>query len=151
MLGVDAISAMKPRCGKFSSKRKICSPGEAHDRLAALQPNLGTLRYGGNSEHKRNPGDFGLTPPSNPRPGKTHCDQVKIFTRTEATRLLRAGLLKGLFSVQERNGWPQSDWSVTNAGEPLEAQLEGDGVYHGYPMPDADPFRDVVVQRWNAE
>ncbi len=116
-----------------------------------MQPNLGKLRYGGNPEHKRNPGDFGLTPPNHPRPGKTLCDQVKIFTRSEAVKLLRAGFSRGLFSVQERNGWPQNVWSVTNEGEPLEAQLEGDGVYHGYPMPEADPFREEVVQRWNAQ
>ena len=142
---------MRPRSGKFSPKRKICAPDVAQDRLATIKPKLGKLRYGGNSEHKRNPGDFGLTPPSYPRPGKTLCDQVKVFTRTDAIRLLRAGFLRGLFSVQERNGWPQNVWSVTDAGEPLEAQLEGDGVYHGYPMPEADPFREEVVQLWNAQ
>lgn len=29
------------------------------------------VKYGGNPEHKRNPGNFGLTPPSGPRPGKS--------------------------------------------------------------------------------
>jgi len=151
MLEVDTITAMKPRSGKFSPKRKICTPDVAQDRLVAMQPNLGKLRYGGNPEHKRNPGDYGLIPPSHQRPFKTLCDQVKIFTRTEASSLLRAGLSRGLFSVQERNGWPQNVWSVTDAGQPLEAQLEGDGAYHGYPMPDADPFRQEVVQRWNTQ
>jgi hypothetical protein len=32
-------------------------------------------------------------------------------------------------------------------GERLEAQLEGNGVYHGYPLPENDPFRDVVLRR----
>jgi hypothetical protein len=27
----------------------------------------------------------------------------------------------------------------------LEAQLEGDGRYHGYPMPEGDPFREEVL------
>ena len=109
------------------------------------------LRYGGNPEHKRSPGDFGLTPPASPRPLKTLCDQVHIFTRSEATRLLRAGFKKGLFSVQERNGWPQNVWAVTDAGQPLEAQLESDGQYHGYPMQEADPFCKEVLDRWGAE
>ena len=151
MLEVDANNAMRRRNGKFTPKRKICTSDVAQQRLATMEPYLGGLRYGGNPEHKRNPGDFGLAPPSMPRPGKTLCDQVNIFTRTEAIGLLRSGFQRGLFSVQERNGWPQNVWAVTDAGEPLEAQLEGDGVYHGYPMPKADPFREEVVQRWNAK
>jgi hypothetical protein len=106
-------------------------------------------RYGGNPEHKRNPGDFGLDPPSSPRPGKTLCDVVEIHNRATALALLRTGLRKGLFSVQERSGWPQNVWAVTGDGEPLEAQLEGEGVYHGYPMPQDDPFREDVLARWN--
>ena len=142
---------IRPREGKFTPKRKICPADAAEQRFAALEPNLGRLRYGGNPEHKRNPGDFGLTPPSGARPGKTLCDQVRIFTRQEAAQLLKAGFQRRLFSVQERQGWPQNVWAVTDSGEPLEAQLEGDGVYHGYPMPDGDPFREEVLQRWNAQ
>ena len=118
-------------------------------RIAAS--NLDKLRYGGNPEHKRNPGDFGLIPPNMPRPGKTLCDLVEIFTRTEALQLLHAGLNRGMFSVNERNGWPQNIWAVTENGDPLEAQLEGVGMYHGYPMPEADPFREVVIERWSAK
>jgi len=61
--------------------------------------------------------------------------------------LLRKGIRKGLVSRQKRDGWPQNVWSVTSEGEPLEAQLEGSGVYHGYPMPENDPFRDDVLKR----
>ncbi len=57
---------------------------------------------------------------------------------------------RGCSVAQERNGWPQNVWAVTGKGEPLEAQLEGDGVYHGYPMPEADPFRDKILERWTA-
>lgn len=60
------------------------------------------LRYSGNPEHKRNPGDFGLTPPSGPRPGKTLCDQVEIYSRAEALALLKAGVRRGI-SAQERD------------------------------------------------
>ncbi len=106
-------------------------------------------RYNGNPEHKRNPGDFGLDPPSSPRPGKTLCDVVNIHSQAAALALLRTGLTKGVFSVQERSGWPQAVWAVTDDGEPLEAQLERDGIYHGYPMPQDDPFREAVLARWN--
>jgi len=108
------------------------------------------VRYRGNPEHKRNPGDYGLSPPGAPRPGKTLCDQVGIYTRAEALTLLREGLQRGMFSLQERGGWPQNVWAVTERGEPLEAQHEAQGVYHGYPMPEADPFREKVLDRWRS-
>jgi hypothetical protein len=133
----------------FNPKRRLRTgmpldgAGEVLQELAAM------VRYGGNPEHKRNPGDFGLDPPSSPRLGKTLCDAVNIHTRAAALELLRRGLTKGFVSVRERNGWPQNVWAVTEAGEPLEAQLENDGVYHGYPMPMDDPFRDEVLARWN--
>ena len=40
---------------------------------------------------------------------------------------------------------------VTKEGIPLEAMLEnaGDGTYHGFPMPESDPFRDKVLELWN--
>lgn len=108
------------------------------------------VSYGGNPEHKRNPGDFGLTPPAVPRPDKTLCDAVEIFSRSSALRYLHIGIRKGLVSVQTRGGFPQNIWAVTDAGEPLEAQLENFtiGAYHGYPMPETDPFREEVLQRW---
>ena len=132
----------------FNPKRRICTKLEFQNRLEILSALLENVRYGGNSEHKRNPGDFGLTPPSAPRPGKTLCDEVEISSRAEALRLLREGLRRGMFSPQERNCRPKNVWAVTRRGEPLEAQRESDGIYHGYPMPEADPFREKVLERW---
>jgi hypothetical protein len=73
-------------------------------------------RYSGNPEHKRNPGDFGLTPPAAARMGKTLCDKVGIFSRNTALDLLREGLRRGLVSRQQREGWPQNVWAITPAG-----------------------------------
>jgi hypothetical protein len=81
------------------------------------------VRYGGNPEHKSKPNDFGLTPPTNPRAGKTLCDKIRDFSRIQAEELLRAGLVRGMVSVQARNGWPQNIWAVLD-DEPYEAQLE---------------------------
>ena len=80
----------------------------------------------------------------------TLCDTVGIFTILAATELLRAGVRKGLISVREQNGYPQNIWSVSAMGWPLEAQLEnaGRGTYHGYPMPETDPYREEVLARW---
>jgi hypothetical protein len=66
----------------------------------------------------------------------------------EALTLLRTGFQRGTFSAQERDGWPQNVWAVTENGEAVEAQLEGQGVYHGYPLAGGDPFREKLIERW---
>lgn len=109
------------------------------------------VRYGGNPEHKRNPGDFGLTPPSAPRPDKTLCDAVGVFERKVAKQLLREGIERGLISEQHRGEFPQNVWAVTTQGHPVEARLENAtlGTYHGYPMPPTDPFCENILNRWS--
>ena len=118
------------------------------DELARL---AGCVKYGGNPEHKSNPGDFQLKPPAQPRADKTLCDRVGIFKSSEALRLLQEGARKGLISEREQGGFSQNIWSVTEDGTPLEAQLENQtqGAYHGYPLAKNDDFRDVVLKRWN--
>ncbi len=109
--------------------------------------------YTGNPVHKRNPGDFNLTPPSAPRPDKTLCDGVNIFQRMIALNLLREGIRRGLISVQELNGWPKYVWAVTDDGQPVEAILENEeiGSYHGYPMLLDEPLYGAVLERWEAQ
>lgn len=135
------------RRSSYNPKRRIRRNVEKEtlDSLASA------VSYGGNPEHKRNPGDFGLIPPSQPRADKTLCDTVAIFSRVEATRLLREGINRGLISENERNGFPQNIWAVTAEGFALEAQLENAdrGSYHGYPMAETDPFREEIIKQWN--
>lgn len=136
---------MKPRRNRFNTKRRLCTTG-TEDSLLARR-----VSDGGNPAHKRNPGDFGLTPPAaHQRADKSLCDDTGILTRTAALKLLRAGIRQGLVSEQQRNGWPQNIWAVTDAGEPVEAMLENaaQGSYHGYPMPKNDPFRTEILARW---
>ncbi|ABM59883.1 hypothetical protein [Verminephrobacter eiseniae] len=139
---------MKQRYTKFNPKRRLkaCDAPE----LARLAQLAQRVNYGGNPEHKKNPGDFGLTPPADPRPGKSLCESIGVFTRAEALDLLKHGLTKGLVSDRSVGDWPKNIWSVTAQGWPLEAQLENaeNGVYHGYPMPDSDPFASEVAERW---
>jgi hypothetical protein len=131
---------------RFNPKRRIRADFDP-DELGQLAQKV---RYEGNPEHKRDPGDYGLTPPAQPRADKTLCDGVSIYKRSVAENLLRRGVKKGLVSEQMRGEFPQTIWSVTADGHPLEAQLDNaeQGVYHGYPMPTTDPFRDVVLRRW---
>lgn len=139
---------MPPRTS-FNPKRKIAS-------LDAMTEPERTLlaeecSYGGNPEHKRDPGDFNLTPPINPRPGKTLCDGCDPILKADAKRLLEEGFAKGMVSERRNaDGWPRNVWVVSASGEVFEAQLENpvQGVYHGYPMPEADPFRTIVLEEW---
>lgn len=128
-------------------KRKL-HPSPRELNLAALASNAS---YGGNPQHKRNPGDFGLSPPSDPRQEKTLCDASLVLSRSEALRLLREGIGRGLVSQQLRSGWPQNVWAVTPQGLALEAMLENEstGAYHGYPMLEADPLREAILKAWS--
>jgi hypothetical protein len=141
---------MRPRYDQFNPKRRLKKPDPGdREALALLAEKIG---YGGNPEHKKNPGDFGLIPPSDPRRGKSLCDVAGVFTRRLAHSLLQQGLRKGLVSDRFEGEWPKNIWSVTDSGIPLEAQLENPvlGTYHGYPMPTSDPLAAEVLRLWNA-
>lgn len=64
----------------FNQKRHI-DPGPSANLLNDL---VRRVRYIGSPSHKRNPGDFGLAPPAQPRPDKTLCDEAGIFRVAEA-------------------------------------------------------------------
>jgi hypothetical protein len=104
----------------FNPKRHMASALAPTDleRLAS------DVRYGGNPEHKRNPGNFGLTPPASPRRQKTLCDEAGVFDQELALRLLQEGIRCGLISEQRNGSYPQNVWAVSAEGVPLEAQLE---------------------------
>jgi hypothetical protein len=138
---------MRKRRGYNPKRRLALADTWSKERLTEFAEQF---RYGGNPEHKSQPSDFCLSPPMNPRPGKTLCDKVRQFTKADAIELVRAGFKRGMVSIQERGGWPQNVWSVLE-DQVFEAQLEnrGQGVYHGYPMPSDDDFRQLVFREWN--
>lgn len=55
-----------------------------------------------------------------------------------------------MVSVRQVQGWPQNVWAVGDDGEVFEAQLENavQGIYHGYPIPVDDDFRERVLNEW---
>ena len=137
---------MKRRNG-YNPKRRMCSVGRfSTEQLSSF---AARAHYAGNPEHKIRPGDYGLTPPTSPRPGKTLCDAKGEFPKAIAEELLRNGFHRGLISVKMRNDWPQNVWSVKD-GVAFEAQLENSdtGAYHGYPMPIDDDFCKIVLENW---
>jgi hypothetical protein len=143
---------VRPRRALNPKRRLAGSASGQPERLAALADLARRTRYGGNPEHKRHPGDFDLDPPSDPRLGKTLCDDAGIVRKEVALGYLQEGLRRGLVSIQSRGEWPQNVWAVSAEGVALESQLENQmrGVYHGYPMPDDDPLRTEILGRWRA-
>ena len=139
---------MKRRENCYNPKRQIA----AHKTWESTggHPKATVARYKGNPQHKKYPGDYNLTPPSSPRPGKTLCDAENSISMAEAQALLMDGFRRNMVSVQSRDGWPQNVWSVNEAREVFEAQLENRtaGDYHGYPMPMGDRFRRKVLEEW---
>lgn len=140
---------------KFNPKRTIknCTVADV-ELLSMLRSTVG---YGGKPHHKKNPGDFKLDPPSDPRPNKSLCDVVKVFKKQEALNLLREGIRRGLISSNiNGNSFPKNIWSVIEMEDgklvPLESQIENPeiGTYHGYPLPPTDPMHDCVLERWRS-
>jgi hypothetical protein len=131
---------------KYNPKRRMVESAD-EERLKLLSKQV---IYKGSQAHKRHLGDFGLTPPAQPRLNKTLCDGTQVNLRS-AMELLRAGARLGLISVEERNELPQNIWAVTPSGIALEAQLDNveAATDHGYPMGPGDPLATEVLTRWN--
>lgn len=139
-------SASRHRRTNFNPKRRI---RDTYDGLDTEEM-AGRVRYTGNPAHKKDPSDFGLGQATSRRRDATLCDEIGIFRKEEAQRLLSDGARRGMISRQTRNGFPQNVWAVTEEGQPVEAQLEDQvqGTYHGYPMPENDAFREKILERW---
>jgi hypothetical protein len=114
------ISDVMRRRTTYNPKRRFETVPEGREEMQELSLRV---RYGGNPEHKRNPGDFGLSPPILPRPAKTLCDDAGISRRQLAEDLLREGVRRGLISVVRVNGWPKNVWAVTEDGIPWRLNL----------------------------
>ncbi len=145
--GIFSASRILAERKHINRKRRIVTPAPAQGILNDLADNV---RYIGSPYHKRNPGNFALTPPSQPRPDKTLCDEARIFKVAEAQRWLEEGVRRGVISPTMQDGFPKHIWAVTDEGVVLEAKYnnEGPGNYHGYPLFEPDPFRQVVLNRW---
>ena len=137
-----------PERRHFNPKRRIVNLMPAEDVLNDLADRV---RYTGSPYHKRSPGDFGLIPPSQPRPDRTLCDEAGIFRVADAQRWLQEGARRGLLSAVPQHGYPKHIWAVTDEGIVLEAKYNnaGSGHYHGYPLFEPDPFRQIVLNHWN--
>jgi len=111
-------------------------------------------RYEGDPEHKRAPGNFGLTPPAAPNFAKNLCDggTVNVPTVEEAQELLESGIQRGLVSAKLKHGYPSRIWAVRADGAVFEARYGGsrEGRYHGHPLFEGDANYDMVLEAWEA-
>lgn len=110
-------------------------------------------RYEGSPDHKRNPGDFGLTPPASPRKDKTLCDEVAVFLVAQARELFARAIDGGLVSEGTgQNDFPRRMWLV-HVNRVYELKLGGSltGSYHGYPVRRSNPYYDLIVKAWNGQ
>ena len=114
---------------------------------SSIRSKLDKTHYVGSAHHKRHPADYGFTPPVNPRPSKSLCDDVRIIKRREAIKLFRSGIHLDMVSSCLRNGLPKYVWAVDNDGNVFEAKWDSDG-YHGYRLRLKDSMRAYVVANW---
>ena len=133
----------------FNPKRRLREWNGSESDVAYAKALAKTVRYTGNPQHKRDPGDFNLTPPAAPRANATLCDDAHIFERKTAIKLLKDGARKGLVDGRKGEGFPYLIWTVRD-GVAFEAQLENAdrGEYHGYPMPTSDPLRSLILKAY---
>ena len=110
----------------------------------------GRLRYEGIAHHKLRPGDYDFSPPSNPRPSKSVCDDIRPILKDEAAKLFSDGIIKGMISKRDEDGVPKYVWAVDDSGQAYEAKRGGSTPYdyHGYRLNDDDPQRRVVLDEW---
>ena len=139
----------RAREARKETQRKIRAQRLTAEERAFLVANA---RYEGSPYHKREPSDFGLTPPVNPRPDATLCDEAGVFERAQAGALLSQAIQGGLVSeATPARGFPKQMW-VFDGERVFEAMYGGSrpGCYHGYPIRRSDPLFDEIVAMWNA-
>ncbi len=133
---------------KKATKRSIREVPLLDEERAVLQT---LAKYEGSPHHKRNPGDFGLIPPSAPRPDKTLCDEARVHQRAVADSLFAKAIEHGLVSeAMTPEGLPKQLWVVDENDQVFEAMHGGTrpGCYHGYPIRRSDPLYDEVLAAW---
>lgn len=130
---------------RFNEKRRPAPSG--HWPYEARQHLIRRVVYEGSPYHKRNPGDFRLSPPSLPRDDKTLCDLAGVLKKVHAQTLLRDGIKNGLVGRETTNGLPKYIWSIER-DIVYEAQLTNSvqATYHGYPLAENDPVREIVLK-----
>ena len=147
----DGTQAMQVRKRKGSSpSRRIGFDGPLAPKTARAL--ISRCSYVGAAFHKLKPADYGLIPPSSPRPNKSVCDDHRPLLKAEAEALLEEGIRRGMVSKFEPDSVPKYIWAVDEHGEVYEAKTKPprETAYHGYRLGEDDAFRVQVRRAWRA-
>jgi hypothetical protein len=138
---------MRKREGNRPDRRYAPAGSFSRSELEELSRRL---CYGGSSNHKLHPGDYGFVPSINPRPAKSLCDDHRVLTLANAVHLFRAGIVVGMVSPFDQGGTPKYVWAVESDGEVYESKTKPpDTVYHGYRLgEDEIAMRRYILDEW---
>lgn len=131
--------------------RRFVAAGTYDDEI--LCDLVDRVRYVGSSIHKLKPADYGFVPPTNPRPSKSPCDDLRIVKLAEARALLIAGIKAGMISAFSRDSVPKYVWSVDDDYQVYEAKTKPgqETDYHGYRLgEDEQVMRKAILKEWEA-
>ncbi len=137
----------KARQAREATEREIRTTPLSEDERTFLRAHAA---YEGSPFHKKEPNNFGLTPPTYPRPDKTLCDEAGITDKAIAFALFDRALEVGLVSRAWKDGFPKQIWVVDDGNQVFEAIYGGSkrGCYHGYPVRLRDPLFAQVRTAW---
>jgi hypothetical protein len=137
----------KARRAREATEREIRNTPLSNDERAFLRAHAA---YEGSPFHKKEPNNFGLTPPTYPRPDKTLCDEAGITDKAIAFALFARALEVGLVSRAWKDGFPKQIWVVDDGNQVFEVIYGGSttGRYHGYPVRLRDPLFEQVRAAW---
>jgi len=112
-------------------------------------------RYGIFSKHKFHPTAYRLKPYAGPDEERTYCDAHAHFLPEDfprVDRLLRRGIMAGLWGDHPADGDPRMLWTIDDNGWIYELRITNAGLsdYHGYPVLPSDAFAKKVIERFTS-
>jgi hypothetical protein len=121
--------------------------------LQARQDLAERVSYGCYSKHKFHPRVFGLEPFAGTAEDRTYCDAHAGFQPADMPRidrLLRRGIMAGLWSENNSQGDPSILWTVDDNGWIYEIRITipGRANYHAYPLLPNDAFSRKILSHF---
>jgi hypothetical protein len=130
--------------------RRIANAGSIND--VTLNALAGRVTYVGSANHKLSPGDYGFVPPTNPRPSKSACDDIRSILLEEASALFYEGIKRGMVSNFTSSSVPKYVWAVDSKNQVYEAKTNArhETSYHGYRLGENEKtMREWILKEWH--
>ena len=130
--------------------RRIASANSIDDVILKALANRVT--YVGSANHKSKPGNYGFLPPTNPRPSKSLCDDIRTILLEEAKALFYEGIKRGMVSCFPSADIPKYVWAVDSDNQVYEAKTNPrlETGYHGYRLGENEKtMREWILREWH--